>query len=344
MCGSPEIAFANTDFTFFPTSTWEEHVKYFFNDKIFFHADAFQVQPSTILANDYGLNFGLSGTTGVIVPLELGYTTTAANDPYPRNYGFGALIDRSSYSDPVSNSAGGRTLFSGLPPRNRFGRNLIFARFDQTIWKPDPNGTRALQIFGVAGVGAGGRQTQDFQFEAGAVWTGPFASRPFDALGLVVTAQRYSPNGLANVRAARASLGLSTKVASDQILIELNYGIQVTPAIRATPNLQYIINPDNIHDPFRRSPIPNAFVIGGKLSVDFFTLAGLAKGPGSKRGAPALTPRQMAFTPQTGSPAVRVVVTLRAASAGGAGRAWRGHMRPYMDRLSSFSLVTCPSA
>jgi len=52
-------------------------------------------------------------------------------------------------------------------------------------------------------------------------------------------------------------------------------------AVRLTPNLQYIVNPDQNNEPFRVRPIPNAFVIDAKLSVDLFTLAGLAKGPGS---------------------------------------------------------------
>lgn len=282
VCGSPEIVFSDTSFTFFPTSTWGGHAKYFLNDKVFFHAGAFEVKPSTVGQNDHGLNFSLHGSTGVFVPLELGYTTTAANDPYPRNYGIGAIVDRSTYSDPVTDVSGGRSLFSGLAPRTRFGRSLVYGRFDQTVWRPDPASTRALQVFGVAAVGVGGRQTQDFQLEAGAVLTGPFASRPYDTVGVVGTYQKYSPLGLANVRAARASQGLSSaNVATDQILFEVNYGFQVTPAVRLTPNLQYIVNPDQNGIPFRRRPIPDTFVIGAKLSIDFFTLANLAKGPGS---------------------------------------------------------------
>ncbi|MBE7204777.1 MAG: carbohydrate porin, partial [Parafilimonas terrae] len=60
------------------------------------------------------------------------------------------------------------------------------------------------------------------------------------------------------------------------------YGIQVTPAIRLMPNLQYVINPQ-LQERYFAQPkrVPDAFVIGAKLSVDLFTLAGFAKGPGS---------------------------------------------------------------
>ena len=282
VCGSPEIVFNDTGFTFFPTSTYGGHVKYFFDDRTFLHVGAFEVQPKTELASDHGVDFSLSGATGVVVPIELGYTTTAANDPFPRNYGIGALIDQSTYNDPVNDSAGGNALLSGLPAQSRFGRTLVYGRFDQTVWRPDSTATRGVQVFGVASGGTSGRQTQDYQLEAGAVMTGPFTDRPFDTAGFVVTDQRYSALGLANVRAARASLGLgSSDVAANEVLLELNYGIQISPSTRLTPNLQYIVDPDQNNEPFRTRPIPNAFVIGAKLSVDLFTLAGLARGPGS---------------------------------------------------------------
>ena len=281
VCGSPEIVFNDSNLTYFPPSTWGGHVKLFLNDRIFLHVGAFEVQPSTRQGNDHGLNFGLDGATGVVIPMELGYTTTSANDPYPRDYGVGAIVDRSPYSDPTLDVAGGRALLSGLPSQTDYGRSIVYARFDQTIYKPDPASQRALQLFGFAGGGTGGRQNQYYQLELGAVFTGPFASRPFDTLGLVVTDQRYSSLALSNVRAARASLGLgSGGIADSETLVELNYGIQVLPFMRFTPLVQYIFNPDNFNEPFRAKAIPDTFVIGGKLQVDFLTLVGLAKGPG----------------------------------------------------------------
>ncbi len=68
-------------------------------------------------------------------------------------------------------------------------------------------------------------------------------------------------------------------IARNETFLELNYGLQVSPAVRLTPNLQYIIDPDQLRDPLRAKPIPDVLVVGAKLSVDLFTLAGLAKGP-----------------------------------------------------------------
>jgi porin len=59
-------------------------------------------------------------------------------------------------------------------------------------------------------------------------------------------------------------------------MMELNYGAQIIPAIRAMPNIQYIINPDQSGEPFRTKNIPNAFVIGLKFTVDLAMLAHLS--------------------------------------------------------------------
>ncbi len=282
-CGSPEIVFNDAHFTYFPPSTWGGHAKFFFTPKVFFHAGAFEVQPSSQTVDDVGFNFGLDGATGVVIPLELGYTTTSANDPLPRNYAIGALIDQSRYNDPVLDVRGGRALFSGLASREDFGRSIAYARFDQALFKRRGPHPQELQIFGAVLGGTGGRQIQDFQIEAGVVFTGPFKSRPYDTIDFDVSDQHYSKLGYSNIIAARASEGsIGGTPSRDETLIELNYGVQLTPAIHVTPNLQYIFNPDNLREPFLKKPIQDAFVIGGKLTVDVFTLLGLAKGPGSR--------------------------------------------------------------
>ena len=93
---------------------------------------------------------------------------------------------------------------------------------------------------------------------------------------------RVETLALENIILAQNAIGLDRSIPTQQIMMELNYGIQLTPAIRLTPNLQYIINPDQTRFPFYPKNIPDAFVVGAKLSVDLFTLAGLAKGPGSR--------------------------------------------------------------
>lgn len=280
ICGSPELAFADTNFTYYPAPTWGGTLKSKLTDTLFFNIGAYEVAPSSTLRTDHGVDF-FAPATGFVVPFELGYATTFANDPLPRHYGVGAIIDRSSYNDAVLDTQGNSFVLSGLPAAQEFGRSAVYERFDQMVYRPDPDSPRGLTVFALGIEGTGGRQIQNYQAEFGFVDLGPFASRPYDSIDAFVSTQMYSDIGLTNVRNARRTMGLSTDVATNETFFELNYGIQVSPAVRFTPNLQYILDPDQLRYPDRPKPIADALVIGAKLSVDLFTLAGLAKGPGS---------------------------------------------------------------
>jgi porin len=281
-CGAPKSIFKLTNFTYWPIATWGGHAKAWLTDKVFIHAGIYEVNPRAQQDNQNGIDWSTQGATGVLIPVEAGYSTNFGNDPLPRNYSVGMVFDRSDYKDPVLDLRGGARVFSGLDPLTRFGRSAVYARFDQMVWRPDPNGVQGLSVFGVAIGGTGGRQFQEYFLEGGAVLTGTFPGRPYDTLGFVFAMEKLSPLGTANIRAGRAALGLNSRnVESLQTILELSYGIQLTPAVRLMPNLQYVIDPDQTRFPLRPKPIPDAFVIGAKLSVDLFTLAGLAKGPGS---------------------------------------------------------------
>ena len=280
ICGSPNIAFADTNFTFFPAPTWAGTLKLKLTDKYFFNIGAYEVAPSSVERPDHGVDF-FAKATGYNVPFELGYATTFANDAMPRHFGVGAIIDQSTYSDAVLDTQGGSSFFTGVSPEQRFGRTLAYQRFDQMVYRPDPESPRGLTVFGIALEGTGGRQVEDYYLGFGAIYLGPFESRPYDSIDAFVSTQAYSDIGLSNIRTVRRNAGLSADIATNTTFFELNYGIQVSPAVRFTPNLQYILDPDQIRYPTRLKPIPDTLVIGAKLSVDFFTLAGLAKGPGS---------------------------------------------------------------
>ena len=279
ICGSPNVAFSDTNFTYFPAPTWAGVLKTQLTDKYFFNIGAYEVAPDSTLRTDHGVDF-FEPATGFNVPFELGYATTFRNDTMPRHYGVGAIIDRSSYTDAEFDQQGGQRVLTGLGGQQLFGRTATYERFDQMVYRPDPTSPRGLSLFGLAIEGTGGRQVEDYELEAGAVYLGPFDSRPLDTIDFAVSTQRYSDIGISGIRAARIAEGASaTTIARDETFFELNYGIQVSPAVRLTPNLQYIIDPDQLREPFRAKPIPDVLVIGAKLSVDLFTLAGLAKGP-----------------------------------------------------------------
>lgn len=273
-CGNPTFVFKVSNFTYFPATSWGGHTTVHFTDKVYLHTGVYEVNPDRKQPNDDGFSFSTKHATGVIVPWEIGYGTNFSNDRMPRHYQVGGWFDRGDYSDPLLDDRGGYAVLTGRPYATHHGRSGIFARFDQMIWRPDPNSERGLQVFGVAMKNLSGRVGESRFFEIGLLQTGTFKGRDKDTIGFVINDQRMSDLALQNIRVARVSAGGSPNLPRDEYMMELAYGAQLGPAIRISPNLQYIVNPDQMSAPFRTKDIPNAFVVGFKFTVDAPSLIG----------------------------------------------------------------------
>jgi porin len=273
-CGNPTFVFKNSNFTYFPASSWMAHAKLNLTPKVWLHAGVYEVNPDRKRPNDHGFNPSIKNATGVIVPWELGYGTDFTNDRLPRHYILGGWFDRGDYSDPLRDDQGGVAVVTGRAARTRNGRSGIYFRFDQMLTRPDPNSQRGLSVFGVAMTNLSGRVEESRYLELGVVQTGTFAGRDKDTLGFVINDQCFSDLAMERMRTARIFAGGTGGIARDQYMMELAYGAQIGPAIRLSPNVQYIVHPDQSSVPFRTTDIPNAWVLGFKFTVDANALLG----------------------------------------------------------------------
>lgn len=267
-CGNPTFVFKTSNFTWWPVSSWGAHAKAWLTPNIYAHVGVYEVNPERSRDSDHGFDWDTHGSTGVDVPFALGYRTDDDTDPYPRMYEIGGWYDEADYNDPLRDETGAPAVVSGAPYAVRNGRSGVFARFEQKVWKPESEGERGLTVFGAVLAATSGETLEtDFQ-QLGFVLKGPFASRPADSLSFVASRQAYSDAALENLRLARAGAGGFGTPADDQIMVELGYGLQVTPAVRVQPNLHYIVNPDQLNAPARRVDLPDAVVIGVRLDID----------------------------------------------------------------------------
>ena len=124
------------------------------------------------------------------------------------------------------------------------------------VWRPDPTAPQGLTLFGVAMAGTSGRLVEDYFLEIGALQTGTFAGRPYDTLGFVINTQKFSPLALGNIILAQASLGINRQIPNQQVMMELNYGIQVTPRDPpdAEPAIHHQPRPDSLSLPHPQHP------------------------------------------------------------------------------------------
>jgi porin len=271
-CGNPTFVFKNSNFTYFPASSWMIRAKAEVLPHVTVHVGAYEVNPDRKRANDHGFNFSAKNATGVIVPWELGYSNDSANGGksvrLPGHYIVGGWFDRGDYADPLRDDQGGLAILTGRDPQTHKGRSGIYFRFDQRLTRPDPHSERGLSVFGVAMTNLSGRVEESSFLDFGVVQTGTFAGRDADTLGFMISDQRFSDLAMERMRAARISAGGDGDIHRHQYMMELAYGAQLGPAIRISPNVQYILHPDQTGAPFRPAGIGDALIFGFKFTVD----------------------------------------------------------------------------
>ena len=273
-CGNPTFVFKNSNFTYFPASSWMIRAKAEVLPHVTVHVGAYEVNPDRKRASDHGFNPSIKNATGVIVPWELGYSNEGEGVRLPGHYIVGGWFDRGDYADPLRDDQGGIAILTGRAAQTRNGRSGIYFRFDQRLTRPDPRSQRGLSVFGVAMTNLSGRVEESRFLDFGVVQTGTFPGRDADTIGFMISDQRFSDLAMERMRAARASAGGDGKIQRHQYMMELAYGAQLGPAIRISPNVQYILHPDQTGAPFRTRDIRDALIVGFKFTIDAPTLLG----------------------------------------------------------------------
>lgn len=276
-CGNPTFVFKNSNFTYFPASSWMIHARANFTPQWFLHVGAYEVNPDRKQADDNGFSFSTRNATGVVVPWEAGYADDAGKTRLPGHYILGGWFDRGDYADPLRDANGGIAILTGRSPATLHGRSGLYFRFDQMLTRPDPRSKRGLTLFGVAMANLSGRVEESHYLELGLLQTGTFKGRDADTLGFLINDQQFSDLAVERMRAARMAGGGDGNIRRHQYMMELAYGAQLNAAMRISPNIQYIVNPDQTGAPFRPRDIGNALVFGLKFTVDAPTLMGMLR-------------------------------------------------------------------
>ncbi|MDZ4078714.1 carbohydrate porin [Hydrocarboniphaga sp.] len=265
-CGNPTFVFRTSSFTWWPVSSWGAHAKAWITPTVYAHLGAYEVNPHQADNGQHGLTWNTKDSTGVILPFALGYKTTPETARLPSMVEFGGWHDRSDYTDPLADANGDPAQSSGLPYAMHDRRSGVYLRFEQQLTRPSVNDDRGLIVFGNALRQVDGEAIEDYFIDLGFVQKGTFRNRPLDSVAFVITQQHYSDEAIDNLRLTRAANGGSGSPHHSQTMMELSYGIQLTPALRIAPNLIYAIHPDQFAEPDRTQDLPNAFIAG--LRVD----------------------------------------------------------------------------
>jgi porin len=261
---------------FFPYNTWGARIKVAPTKSFYAQVGIFEANTSLLSTN--GFDWSTKGATGHQTAVEIGLQSGSPRAAHPYHLRIGAYGNTSDVTDPILNTRG----LPRIGPAGAGGAPLVYK--GQSGWyvmgdvvPTTISGDRKRPVTVFGGVIGSTADYVPFKGQAiaGVIVTGPFAARPQDTLGLVGSYIRLGSRQRALLQASRALAGGTDRVFPDEGVFELNYGIAAARGVRISPNVQYIVSPDNFTQPraVRRSGDILAF--GLRLSVDGAALLGL---------------------------------------------------------------------
>src|SRR5215475_1619680 len=174
-----------------PVSQFATRVKVNFKGFGYMQVGAYEINPGYLQTRN-ALNLGSpSGATGVLVPVEIGWLPNFGG--LEGSYKFGAWYNSSTAPDVVDNTAGQPLALAGGEARQRHGQYGGYINFQQRLTAAGSDSKRGLSVFLNATYADRRTSTLDSQVAVGMLYTGPFAWRPADELGIAVGETHVNP-------------------------------------------------------------------------------------------------------------------------------------------------------
>jgi porin len=254
-CGYPGGIAQNLNMPYFPVPSWAGRVRWKPSPEFLAQVGAFEVNPT--LADTHGFDWSTSGGTGAAIVGELWYVRGCDAPGLPGHYKLGGWYQTqsaasSSSSPTVVPSAGASVAFTRAIAPSIDAKAGFYALFDQALTADVPKGRGAAEVpTGVTALGGvswaqGPNTVNNGAAFAGVILNGLIPSRPFDTQGFAATwVNRTIPD------------------QTYELVLEWNYGMEITRWFRFQPDVQWIIRPG------ATGQIPNALVLGAQASIDF---------------------------------------------------------------------------
>jgi len=258
-CGQPSSPFFNlpNGITAYPTAVWGGRAKAKLIPETYVMVGVYDGDVEQNGKNEHGVNFTL-GDNGALVLTEVAWTPQEGLFDLPGHYKVGGYYHSGRFRE-VSNDVNGNNQYvSGLQGQKFTGNGGYYFLFDNMLYREKPGADQGLSAFWVLVVSPGQEEnTMPYYMSGGLVYQGLIGARPQDKTAFGVTNAWFSDN----ISDARHEAGLERQTT--ETALELNYNVQITPAIYFRPDLQYIINPNGQND------IDNAFVVGFEAGLTF---------------------------------------------------------------------------
>ena len=269
VCGNPHPVPNYPGEPDWPAATFGGQVRVLPTLDTYVMAGAFQVNPK--FGGRSGFSWGRPGTTGVSVPVEVGYTPRFGADNLIGHYKLGYDYDSSKYPDLLLNAAGQPFVSAGGAPRSRQSRSEYYALADQMLLRTGKEETDGL--IALAGYIHADRDISPLadQVFAGVTCSAAVVGRQKDSFGAMFHWIHTSGRLTATQKLEQAlgqpltsgDLGPVYGVQNHEEVVELEYTAQVYRGVTVEPDFQYVIHPG------ATSATRDAAVLGVRTNVQF---------------------------------------------------------------------------
>src|SRR5215475_3093086 len=224
-----------------PVSQWATRIRANFSGFGYVQVGAYEVNPG-YLETKNAMDLGSPpGATGVLAPLEIGWLPTLHG--LAGSYKFGGWYSSTSAPDVVNNTDEQPLAVYGGQPLMHHGQYGAYLNFQQRLTAPDgTESKRGLAIFLNATCTDRRTSTLDNQVALGLLYTGPFAQRAMDELGLAV-GETHVNGRIADVQRIQNADQQRVAVQSTEYVGEIFYNVHVTGWLDLRPNFQYVLHP-----------------------------------------------------------------------------------------------------
>lgn len=228
-----------------PISQWGAAAQLNLDATRYVKLGAYQVNPRN-LRGGFLTVLSPKGGTGVLAPFEFGWTPTTA-DGRIGEYKIGGWYSSADREDVYDDVNGDPASASGLPFRRRDGAHGAFVSAVQQLTRGDHSSDRSgLRAVFKASVADRATSTVDRTIAATLVYTGPFADRPFDDVGLAI-AFNHLNDRVADHRRERLALGHDGPLPGNiERTVEAYYSLRFGSTLMFRPDVQWIHNPGGI--------------------------------------------------------------------------------------------------
>ena len=281
LCGEPRILVSEAGLSLLPSATWGTNIKYRPTPHTYIESGIFEVNPTVAPSN--GLHWSTANATGFTVPVEWAWVdSNPRTNPYPFELKMGAFVSTSPLTDPFYNTKHlSRGLHGGTALTDGTDRYGVYAMADRVIWRPDPDATQSLNVFGGVVQMLEDAEVMSQQIYSGVVLTAPFKSRPQDTLGLSVSEFELTPGERDYLHDVRVKLGGGGLEAAHQVDWELTYSLHLVRGVEFMSSLQYMIHPDNSQITATRTIPGNVFAYSLGIRIDLGYALGFMRGVAS---------------------------------------------------------------